>query len=220
MLYAAIAVPSLIDFPGSLTRLSWGLAGMSMTTTPSDDRPPKQTTFNVKDEFQALETAEVKSIAQAQALGYSVALANVTGDLNIGFIVRTAACLCAERVFIFGRRKWDRRSAVGSNVYIPVDAYQTDTDPFDWDSMFQTIRINGYLPIVIEQGGAPLETLADSLIPGVKPCLIFGAEGSGIPQEHCEPEIWLSIDQPGVIRSLNVSSAAAIAMYHTMVVVR
>jgi tRNA G18 (ribose-2'-O)-methylase SpoU len=49
----------------------------------------------------------------------------------------------------------------------------------------------------------------------MKPCLVFGSESKGIPQEivnDSRAEV-VAIPQVGVIRSYNVSAAAAIAMW-------
>ena len=171
----------------------------------------KQTSFNVLDKYKDLPLEEIQRISASTKLPFAVAMVNIFGDLNCGFIIRTSECLGAEKVFIFGKRKWDRRSAVGSNNYIPVDATATEIDPFDWDSTLQSIRVNGYYPVVVEQGGKPIEDFKP--VEYGKPCLIFGSEDMGIPQSICETEICYSIPQVGVLRSLNVASAAAIAIY-------
>jgi len=45
------------------------------------------------------------------------------------------------------------------------------------------------------------------------PCLVFGNENSGIPTCLTDKYLCFHIPQRGVIRSLNVASAAAVAMY-------
>lgn len=176
----------------------------------------KQTSFNVIDSLQGKSLEEIKAEAQERMLPYAVALANINGDLNTGNIIRTAACFSAEKVFVFGRRKWDRRSAVGSNHYVEVEAFHNETEPFDWDSAIQTIRVNGYTPVLVEQSGEYLEHISfkDYLSLTEKPCLVFGSESEGIPPAICESEITISIYQPGVLRSLNVASAAAIMIHN------
>lgn len=181
------------------------------------DAPVKVTPFNVEDAYQHLSAEEIRRIADAHRLSYAVALANITGDLNTGTIIRTACVLGANRVFIFGKRKYDRRSTVGAHHYIDVLHYEGDIigNHFDWTLALHTIRVNGYTPVIIEQGGQPLGDMKLSNIPGPV-CLVFGSEETGIPLDVCQSELCFTIPQPGVIRSLNVSSAAAIAMWHTM----
>lgn len=178
---------------------------------------PKVTVFNVIDEYQHLPEEELKDIAASRSLPYAVALANITGDLNTGTIIRSACVMGAEKVFTFGRRKYDRRSTVGAHHYIDVVSHTLSEQdgPFDWEFVLHTIRVNGYTPVIIEQGGIPLYHMQTKFIP-TPICLVFGAEQTGIPEEVCRDEYWYSIPQPGIVRSLNVSAAASIAMWHTM----
>lgn len=181
------------------------------------DAKPKQTVFNVASEFQHLPVEQLKAIADRRRLPYAVALANITGDLNTGTIIRSACCLGAEKVLLFGKRKYDRRSAVGAHHYIDVLPFvtATDTDEFDWAFVMHQIRVEGYTPVLLEQGAPPLWEMIPNDIPGPL-CLVFGAEEGGIPSEYCSNELCFTIPQPGIVRSLNVSAAASIAMYHTM----
>ena len=76
--------------------------------------------------------------------------------------------------------------------------------------MLEIIELYGYTPVCIEQGG---ENIKECKFPE-KPCFIFGNEGDGIPDEilnSCRYKI--EIPQFGVLRSLNVSTAAGIVMY-------
>lgn len=179
------------------------------------DAPLKTTPFNVIDHLKDLPYEEIRAIADSWQLPYAVAMANIHGDLNTGMVIRTACVFGASRVFIFGRRKYDRRSTVGAHHYIQVDAYPNVPDehaPFNWENMLQIIRVNGYTPILIEQGGYALNTMDVSLYPA--PCLVFGSEDTGIPEEVCKGEVCFTIPQIGVVRSLNVAVAAGIAIQH------
>lgn len=178
---------------------------------------PKLTPFNVMTEWQHLSVEELRALAKAKQLPYAVALANITGDLNTGVIIRTACVLGAERVFMFGKKKYDRRSTVGAHNYIEMLHFEsrTEVDPFDWREALQIIRVNGYTPVLIEQGGAPLYEFDPSTV-ATPVCLMFGAEEHGIPDDICHEELCYTIPQPGILRSLNVSTAAGIAMWHTM----
>jgi len=181
------------------------------------DAVPKLTPFNVMTELQHLSVEELRAIAKTRHMPYAVALANITGDLNTGVMIRTACVLGAERVFIFGKKKYDRRSTVGAHHYIEIAHFESDqeTHPYKWSNAMQIIRINGYTPVLIEQGGAPLYEFTPSAL-ATSPCLVFGAEETGIPETICATELCYAIPQPGIMRSLNVSTAAGIAMWHTM----
>jgi len=190
------------------------------TTSPvmTPDVAPKLTPFNVRTDLQHLSVDALRDIAKSKLLPYAVALANITGDLNTGVIIRTACVLGAERVFMFGKKKYDRRSTVGAHNYIEIAHFESseELDPFNWTDVLQIIRVNGYTPVIIEQGGLPLFDFhpTHSVTPV---CLVFGSEDTGIPDSICRNELCYTIPQPGIVRSLNVSTAAGIAMWHTMI---
>ena len=175
---------------------------------------PTVSLYNVRDDLQVLPLADIQQHAKDTALPFAVALANIAGDLNVGNIIRSACVFGAEQVFVFGRKRYDRRSAVGSHHYVPVQHYVYEDD-FDWSATLHTIRLAGYTPILIEQAGrSSLDTFDVDRFHPV--CLVFGTEHGGIPAEVCADEQCYYIQQPGVVRSLNVATAAGIAMYHVM----
>lgn len=181
------------------------------------DSTPKTTPFNVMTEFQRMSVDELRELAKSRQLPYAVALANITGDLNTGVIIRSACVLGAERVFIFGKKKYDRRSTVGAHNYIELTHSESngELEPFNWEDAMQIIRVHGYTPVLIEQGGMPLFDFKPQRL-ATPACLVFGAEETGIPDSLCRTELCYTIPQPGILRSLNVSTAAGIAMWHTM----
>jgi tRNA G18 (ribose-2'-O)-methylase SpoU len=158
--------------------------------------------YNVQDRFKSFTLEEVQTYAKQSSLPFGVACFNVKGSLNTGTIIRTACCFSAADVFIIGPQRFDRRSLVGSNNYISI----APLDDINQLSSF------GYYPVYIEQGGKDLSTFTISS--SLKPCLVFGSESSGIPQTLLENAEHYSITQFGVLRSLNVSAAAAIAINH------
>ena len=171
--------------------------------------------MHVKDEFRGLSNDEVRTAASQRHLPFAVAIPNVSSmDLNPGGIIRTACALGAQCVFLFGKRKYDRRPTIGTHHYIDVLTFagDDDVDEIDWAFVLQTVRLHDYTPIVIEQGGSPLHQFDPSF--GAPVCLILGAELLPIPRTICDAERCYSIPQPGVGRSLNTAVAASIAMYH------
>lgn len=180
----------------------------------------KETTsrhWNVSDEFKdnALDTNI--EICKNSTQGFSVGLINITGELNVGMIVRTASLMGAEAIHIFGRKVFDKRSTVGAENYIPIH-YYSFSDPLHCEE--ETLNIINtliYVPVLIEQGGVDINDSSfswDSIVaPPEKPMFIFGSESYGIPQliiDNIKDRV--SIKQRGVLRSLNVSAAAAIVM--------
>ena len=172
--------------------------------------------FNVADEFKSLSLSEVQQFQKNNSLPYSIALLNLKGGLNIGNIIRSAVIFGAQRVYIIGKKRFDRRSCVGAQNYIDLKFIEKDVeDEKNQSQILDTIFCDGYTPSFIEQGGFDLNCENFYYLP--KQCLIFGEESCGIPQSMMEHNDLYggkvySIPQVGVLRSLNVSSAAAIVL--------
>jgi tRNA G18 (ribose-2'-O)-methylase SpoU len=193
-----------------------------MDTTPDGwhddaiDKPQTLLKYNVHKPFQALPVENVKEIAKALALPLGMMLFNLTGDINVGMCIRTAAILGCSDIYIVGRRKYDRRSEVGAKNYIALHRLQ------NIDSNF--FRDNKLVPILLEQGGVPLESFSfkpfmpNKLEPGYKVVFIAGSEADGLPKGmvadlKAAGAPLLSISQYGVMRSMNVSTAVSIILY-------
>lgn len=171
--------------------------------------------FNVADEFKSLSLSEVQQFQKKNCLPYSIALLNLKGGLNIGAIIRSAVIFGAERVYIIGKRRFDRRGCVGSQNYIDLKFIELDpTDPSEQTKILDIIICDGYTPSFIETGGYDIN--CENFYYKPKQCFVFGEEGNGIPSGILHNDVYggkvYSIPQVGVIRSLNVASAAAIVM--------
>lgn len=186
-----------------------------------------KTNYNVHDHLKNLSVADLKAVTDEDRLPYAVASFNVDGNLNIGIMIRNAVLMGAERFLVFGKRQYDRRSCVGSYHYIDIDnagGLDHHTKVFDFSVFWNTINKYNYHPIYIEIGGnsAPFDPFQDIITAtlrtrGKKPCFIFGSESHGIPNELLDTaEDVLFLAQRGVIRSFNVSAAAAIVMASVM----
>lgn len=167
--------------------------------------------LNVHDHLQSMEYQQILEVQRKETLPFAVAAYNVVGDLNTSNIVRSAVVFGAQKfIYICSKRKFDRRGCVGAQNYIDIEHYN------DSIKAIEAIMEN-YTPVFIEQGGEDI-ACADFYGWAKPPCLIFGSESDGLPgvylsiaKNHNLPVY--SICQIGVIRSLNVASAAAIAMW-------
>ncbi len=180
------------------------------------DKPVKLIKYNVHTPFQTLGIEKVQRLMEGLALPFAFMAYNLHGDVNIGMMVRTAVILGASDFYLVGKRKYDRRTDVGSKNYIQLHRLKEVSKAF-----FEEQKL---LPIALEQGGQSLEEfsfktyLPTNLPDGWKVCFIAGSESYGIPKSFLK-EIGapiLTIAQYGVIRSLNVSIASGILMYEYM----
>lgn len=175
--------------------------------------------FNVHDHYKDLSVEDLKLISNATRLPYAVCLLNLEYDLNIGNCIRTAHIFGAEQVFIFGRRRYDLRSTVGANHYTNIVKYDFDelTDDEVIANQFENMIYDYNLEPLLIDKTAESKDISEAHVHNngysTTPCLVFGNENSGIPTCLTDKYHCFHIPQRGVIRSLNVASAAAVAMY-------
>jgi tRNA G18 (ribose-2'-O)-methylase SpoU len=176
--------------------------------------------WNIRDDLKGKTLDELKQIAHDATLPFAVCAINITGDLNLGMMLRTACLLGAERFIIYGRHGYDRRSTVGAHNYIDVvKAGSIDRGgsmEIDYTDFFPTMDKFNYDPIFFETGGTSLYDIDfrpyTDYVNAKVPCLVFGNEGIGIEPSLLVGQKVVSIAQRGVLRSLNVCAAASIAM--------
>ncbi len=160
----------------------------------------------VRDEYKGLSPEEVKTALEPKRFDFSVLVANLVYDFNLGSIIRTANAFLAREVCIYGRKKADLRGAMGSYVYENV-VHLPDRDALD-----RHAAEGGWSVVCFEETDRA-EPLADFSWPE-RPLMVFGQEGPGIPAELLErADFTVVIPQFGSIRSLNAGVAAGIAMY-------
>lgn len=174
--------------------------------------------WNVHDHLKGRSITSLRDYQANDSLPFGVCAVNLLGDLNVGIILRTAALTGARKVFVFGRKNYDKRSTVGAEKYLDIEFVDgmLDDTTVDPSAFHLALFESGYYPVFVEQGGVPLDEY--DWFPAHEnfmPCLVFGNEGLGIPETLMDPgcEI-VSIPQRGVIRSFNVSSAASIVMHN------
>ena len=163
---------------------------------------------NVVDRYRYWTMAAIVADLDERRHDFHVAIENWQHDFNIGTIVRTANAFLAAEVHIVGNRRWNRRGAMVTDRYQHVRHHETAADLAAYlHSLDEPVRLLGIdnLP-----GSDHLETMT---MPR-RVCLLFGQEGPGLSggaREACDGTF--SIAQFGSTRSINASSAAAIAMH-------
>ncbi len=180
--------------------------------------------LNVHDHLKHHTVDELKEISKADRLPWHTMCLNVTGDLNVGTIIRTSHCLGASSVLIFGRQKIDNRSLVGASNYIRVEKVSAICADLTLDLQIfvDLMEARKLTPIFVESGGISCTSidwnlrLSEMSRRGTQPCLVMGNETGGIPNNILDlgklfpNSFTASIPQRGVIRSLNVAVAHSI----------
>ena len=163
---------------------------------------------NVVDRYRYWTLEAVVADLDTRRHGFHVAIENWQHDFNIGTIVRTANAFLAAEVHIVGNRRWNRRGAMVTDRYQHVRHHDDAASLASYLHGLPTpVRLLG---IDTLPGSLHLETM--ELPRDV--CFLFGQEGPGLSEQArdvCDGTF--SIAQFGSTRSINASSAAAIAMH-------
>lgn len=173
--------------------------------------------YNVHDHLKHLSVAELQQTYKEAALPYAICAINIDSSLNMGTMIRSACLLGAERFLVFGKTSYDKRACVGAQNYIPIERLEGRLPNGELDiNIFNDLLAKyDYVPCFVEQGGRPITDLHQvKLARPQKPCLVLGSEGLGIPKHFYENSPYVfSVPQVGILRSFNVSAAAAIALW-------
>lgn len=161
---------------------------------------------NLIDEFKGLSVEEVREKLNHNRSKFHVAIENFQHDFNIGTIARNANAFNAAGIHIIGKRHWNRRGAMKTEIYMNVFHHKTVEEFADW------ARKNSLRLIAIDnQKGA--ENLSETDL-SENSILVFGNESEGLSAEMLERcEKMVAIEQFGSTRSVNVGVASGILMY-------
>jgi len=161
---------------------------------------------NVADHYRYWTVEAIVADLDTRRHPFHVAIENWEHDHNIGTVVRTANAFLAREIHIVGKRRWNRRGAMMTNVYQHVVKHPTIEDLVVWADS-EDLPIIGIDNV---EGSVPLET---SLLPE-RCVMLFGQEGPGLSEPAREAaEMVCSIAQYGSTRSINAGVAAGVAMH-------
>lgn len=153
---------------------------------------------------------DIISIGAEKERSVVLLLDQVTDPHNVGAILRSACAFGADGVVMQRRHAPElegivAKTASGAADHIPV-AYETNLS-----RTLEELAAAGYTVIGLDEHSD--QTLSNIEIPA-KAVLVLGAEGDGMRRlirEHCDVLVTLPTQKP--INSLNVSNAAAVALY-------
>lgn len=170
-----------------------------------DDDPAKDRR-NIRDDLKVLTSDQVRAWLEEGRSPLISLFANVDGDFNLGTGIRNANWFNQLGVHICGRRKWDRRGAVGTHNYTPVSYHSSVL------ASITALRESNYRIVAAEitDDAVPLHTYDWA----ERSAIIYGEEGTGIPREAldmCDDIVY--IPGRGSVRSLNVGTTSGIFSY-------
>jgi tRNA G18 (ribose-2'-O)-methylase SpoU len=146
----------------------------------------------------------VKNDLKKNSFPYAVLMENFLGDFTIGSVLRSCNALGGSEMYYYGKKKYDRRSTVGTHHYTGMNHISSVKELVDLKKK--------YVFVALENNISNCQPIYDyewddnSLI-------IVGEEGKGVTPETlkiCDKFIF--IPQYGSVRSMNAAVAASIAM--------
>lgn len=170
----------------------------------SRDKPKTPDGRNLIDFFWYWKQEDIIKHLDTKRQPFSILCCNIHGDYNLSCVIRSSNAFLAEKVYIYGKKKWDARGAVGAHKYqhvIHIPEGQLDSFP-------ELLEYN-WIGVDNVKDATPVE---DFEWPE-NPLLCFGEEQLGLPNDLIKKmKRMVYIEQHGTVRSLNVATAAGIVM--------
>jgi len=159
-----------------------------------------------------IEAAPLKTrdLADLSDTNLIIILDHVTDPHNVGAILRSAVAFGAGALISTARHSPNEsgvlaKSASGALEMIDLITVRNLSDAI------KTIQITGFKTFGLDSEG---EKTLETALTGEKIALVLGAEGKGLRQKTRDTvDVLTRLSIPGKLKSLNVSNAAAIALY-------
>ena len=160
--------------------------------------------MNVIDSYKVMKTALIKEDLARKAFPYKIMMQHINGDFNISTFIRNGNAFGVEEIYYYGKKRWDRRGAVGTHNYKQLTHLSDYSHIIELSRKYRLIGVENNIPNTVS---------LNSFVPQPEDIYIFGEESSGIlPEVLTLCSNYVYIPQYGSVRSLNVGTASGILM--------
>jgi 23S rRNA (guanosine2251-2'-O)-methyltransferase len=150
------------------------------------------------------------SVEELPAEGIVLALDQITDPHNVGAVLRSAAAFGVTAILTTARHSPEAtgvlaKAASGALEHVPIATVRNLAQGLEG------LRGRGFMLVGLDSEGSEDLAATDLRLPLA---LVLGAEGKGLRQlTRTTCDAVARLDLPGAIKSLNVSNAAALALY-------
>ena len=169
--------------------------------------PGPQMTSNVKDIYKKWTQMEIRADLDDRRTDMVNVFMHLTSDFNVSSGIRSNNAFLGNRVYVVGRRQYDKRGCVGTHKFEHV--YHAD----DLREVVDVLHDDCYTVYAVDNVMelSPRE-FWDVDYPR-KSAFVYGEEQRGLSKDEirlCDDMVYVSM--PGSVRSLNVACAASVIM--------
>jgi tRNA G18 (ribose-2'-O)-methylase SpoU len=169
--------------------------------------------MNVHDHMKEMSVEDIRDTYIHNSHDAAFAMQHVSGDFNLGNVVRSANFFGFREVFyIGGSKQYDRRSTVGTHHYIPLHFIRTEEEFLSTiNGKYSLVAIENNVPKYAAKTVSIYEKPFSEL--KLPPLFLVGEEQLGLSEYMLDNvERIVTIPARGSVRSLNVGSCASIVM--------
>lgn len=166
---------------------------------------PEQDRRNVIDHYKYWDEDAIRAHLDERRHPLAILCENYAHDFNLASTIRAANAFLAKEVIIAGRRRWDKRGAVGVNHYEHIRHVEQSVPVLD------EYRQQGYRVVAVDNVPGAVSVFDYQWDPNT--IMVFGQESIGLSPAALEAaDDVVYIPQYGSTRSLNVAVAGGIMM--------
>ena len=164
---------------------------------------------NVVDKYKPMTLDQIRQDLSKTKNPISVCMEHWKGDFNISTLIRNANAFNVEKVYYLGKKRFDRRGAVGSHHYIDFEHLSNGvSDLTSLKEKYTFVAIDNNIPNTQKLSEFSWNKLEKP------PLVFFGEEGVGLTDEVlnlCDYRV--EIEQYGSVRSMNVGTSSGLVLY-------